>query len=98
MTATGPFRQILQRKRMSASGGTSCREADIKRGRSLTQVGRACPYVRLGTSRVSVSVMGWCPIGFPIALDGGALNLEIVLGRRAPKWDVRHIDSIVLTF
>ena len=52
----------------------------------------------LGSSRVRVSVMGWCTIGFPIALDGGALYLEIILGRRAPKWDVRHIDSIVLTF
>lgn len=42
--------------------------------------------------------MAWCPVGFPIALDGGDLYLEIILGRRAPKWDVRHIDSIVLTF
>ena len=32
------------------------------------------------------------------ALDGGDLYLEIILGRRAPKWDVRHIDGIVLTF
>jgi hypothetical protein len=45
------------------------------------------------------SVMAWCPIGFPIALDGGALYPEIILGRRAPKWDVRHhIGGIVLTF
>ena len=38
------------------------------------------------------------PIGFPIALDGGALYLEIILGRQALKCDVRHIDGIVLTF
>ena len=38
------------------------------------------------------------PIGFPIVLNGGALNLEIILGRQAPKCDVRHIDGIVLTF
>jgi len=54
--------------------------------------------VRLGSSRVRVSVMGWCPIGFPIALDGGDFYLGIIPGRSAPKWDVRHIDSIVLTF
>ena len=58
----------------------------------------ACPRVRLRSSRVRVSVKGWCPIGFPIALDGGNLCLEIILGRRAPKWGAPHIDSIVLTF
>jgi hypothetical protein len=47
--------------------------------------------------RVWVAVKGWCPIGFPIALDGGNLCLEIILGRRAPRWGARHIDSIVLT-
>jgi hypothetical protein len=57
-----------------------------------------CPCVRLRSSRVRLSVMGWSPIGFPIALDGGDLCLEIILGRRAPKWGARHIDSIVLTF
>jgi hypothetical protein len=64
------------------------------------KVWRACVdgYQRLRSSRVRVPVMTWCPIGFPIALDGGDLYLEIILGRRASKWDVRHIDSIVLPF
>src|ERR1700722_6151853 len=55
-------------------------------------------YQQLRSSRVRVPVMTRCPIGFPIALDGGDLYLEIILGRRAFKWDVRHIDGIVLTF
>ena len=41
------------------------------------------PRVRLRCSHVNGFIMAWHPIGFPIALDGGCLCLDVAEGRRA---------------
>jgi hypothetical protein len=43
---------------------------------------KSWPCVRLGCPRVKGSIMAWRPIGFPIALDGACLCMDVAVGCR----------------